>query len=337
MHPGKGWNATEVAALFLTRSFFPGETIALLVRRRSPGQILQRIVPLERVLESRYLGWLAHENASGANIHVGANPLHPHSRTRTKESIATVRHLYLDLDIDGEIRLAFLQASDRVPTPNAIVSTSPGKYQVLWRVEGFTFEQQEATLKLLALTFGGDRACTDRNRVLRLPGFLNSKYDPAARVTVEFPCNRTWVPEDFRLDISAFEALGCSRRNARPPHCGQTTNSEQDWAWVLDQLTRGIDAAKLTRTLAANRSDKPNPLYYAQRTVDIASARLWLIGGIAIEDVITMLEFRRRLEIPAALCRARAQEIAQTAARMIDRSPARLVRLRTRGRHESGA
>jgi hypothetical protein len=45
-----------------------------------------------------------------------------------------VRHLYLDLDTDGEARLASLRASDAVPTPNAIVSTSLGKYQILWRV-----------------------------------------------------------------------------------------------------------------------------------------------------------------------------------------------------------
>ncbi len=35
--------------------------------------------------------------------------------------------------------------------------------------------------------------------------------------------------------------------------------------------------------LASRRSDKPNPLYYAQRTVDVASARLWLIEGIRID------------------------------------------------------
>ena len=60
-----------------------------------------------------------------------------------------------------------------------ILSTSPGKYQVLWRVEGFDFDTQEITLKQLAMAFGGDPACTDCNRVLRIPGFLNRKYDPA--------------------------------------------------------------------------------------------------------------------------------------------------------------
>ena len=76
---------------------------------------------------------------------------------------------------------------------------------------------------------------------------------------------------------------------------------------------------KLTRELASRRSDKPNPLYYAQRTVDVASARLWLVEGIRIDEVITMLESRRRFEIPTALCSARAREIAMTAQRMIDR------------------
>ena len=143
-------NAADIAADFLTRCFAPGESIALLLRRENPDGILQRIAPLERALAPRYLGWLAHENSIGANVYVAANPVHSGSRKRTKESIAAVRHLYLDLDTDGEARLASLRASDAVPTPNAIVSTSLGKYQILWRVDGFTLEQQESALKLLA-------------------------------------------------------------------------------------------------------------------------------------------------------------------------------------------
>ena len=84
-----------------------------------------------------------------------------------------------------------------------------------------------------------------------------------------------------------------------------------------------LPVAKTPRSSRASwlraASDKPNPLYYAQRTVDVASARLWLIEGIPIDDVVTLLEVRRRFEIPIALCRARAREIAQTAQRMIAR------------------
>jgi hypothetical protein len=312
-------NGTSTAADFLTRCFAPDETIALLVRRESPNQTLQRIAPLEHALAPRYLGWLAHENSTGANIYVAANPLRSASRKRTKECIAAVRHLYLDLDTDGEARLTSLRASDAVPPPNAVVLTSLGKYQILWRVDGFTLEQQESALKLLAITFGGDPACTDCNRVLRLPGFLNCKYDPAYPVTVEYPGDSTWNSDDFRLDILAADAILSSQAITAQKGPANHSNSEHDWAWVLHELARGKDAAKLTRKLASRRADKPNPLYYAQRTIDVASARLWLIEGIPIDDVVTMLEVRRRFEIPVALCSARAREIALTAQRMIAR------------------
>ena len=312
-------NATTTAADFLTRCFAPGETIALLLRREVPTATIQRIVQLETALAPCYLSWLAHENSIGANIYVAANPLRSDSRKRTKECIASVRHLYLDLDTDGEGRLTSLRASDAVPPPNAVLSTSLGKYQILWRVDGFTLEQQESALKLLAITFGGDPACTDCNRVLRLPGFLNCKYDPAYPVSVEYPGDSSWKSDDFRLDILAADAILSSRTFIARKHPAKPTNSEHDWAWVLHELARGKDAAKLTRKLASRRSDKPNPLYYAQRTVDVASARLWLIEGIPIDDVVTLLEVRRRFEIPIALCRARARDIAQTAQRMIAR------------------
>jgi hypothetical protein len=312
-------NVTAAAAEFLTRCFAKGETIALLLRREVPCTTIQRIVQWETVIEPRYLGWLAQENAAGANIYVAANPLRSDSTRRTKECIASVRHLYLDLDTDGETRLSSLRASDAVPPPNAVLSTSLGKYQILWRVDGFTLEQQESALKLLAVTFGGDPACTDCNRVLRLPGFLNCKYDPAYAVTVEYPGDSTWNSDDFRLDILAADAILSSRTFTARKRSSNHTNSEHDWAWVLHELARGKDAAKLTRKLASRRADKPNPLYYAQRTVDIASARLWLIEGIPADDVVTLLEVRRRFEIPIALCRARAREIAQTAQRTIAR------------------
>ena len=304
---------------FLTRCFSPVETIALLLRREGPATVTQRIVTLETVLAPRYLRWLGHENANGANIYVAANPLRAGSRKRTKENIASVRHLYIDIDTNGDARFASLKTSEAVPPPTAILSTSPGKYQVLWRVEGFDFDTQENTLKQLAIAFGGDAACTDRNRVLRVPGFFNCKYDPVHCVTVKYPCASVWTPLDFHLDTVIPNA---SLFPDTIPLCkkpGKQSISETDWAWVSIELAQGKDAVKLTRDLASRRSDKPNPLYYAQRAVDVASARLWFIEGIRIDDVITMLESRRRFELPAAICSARAREIAETAQRMIAR------------------
>jgi hypothetical protein len=311
---------TQTAHQFLTRCFHPGETIALLLRKESPASTTQRIVTLEQALAPRYLAWLRYENHNGANVYVSANPLRSGSRKRTKDCIAEVRHLYLDIDVDGENRVDALMESEAVPVPTVILSTSPDKYQVLWRVEGFDFDQQENTLKLLALAFGGDSACTDRNRVLRVPGFRNCKYAPAHLVTVEYPSDSTYRPGDFRLDNAVLDSALQLRCGARTYPTGKNTHSEQDWAWAVQQLSLGDDVGKLTLALASRRSDKPNPLYYAQRTIDIASARLSLLEGIAIEDVIAMLERRRSVEIPASLSASRAREIATTAQRMISRT-----------------
>jgi len=309
----------ETAKDFLTRCFEPNETIALLLRTESPAKTQQRVITLEQALTPRYLGWLAYQNHHGANVYVAANPLRSGSRKRTKECIASVHHLYLDIDEDGDARLAALRASDCVPTPSAILSTSPGKYQVLWRVDGSDFATQEVMLKRLASAFGGDPACTDCNRVLRIPGFFNRKYSPAHSVAVEYHSDATYSPADFRLpDETRFivRPLGGNVRHSIPR---KDSHSEQDWAWACHELAQGKDAGKLTHELAARRADKPNPLYYAQRTIDIASARQWLLEGAPMEDVITMLESLRRFEFPATHCSARAREIAATAQRMVAR------------------
>lgn len=337
---------TRVASEFLTRSFRSDETIAIVLRRVSRPTIAQRIVTVERALQPRYLAWLEHENAAGANVYVAANPLIPGSRKRTKECVAKVRHLYLDLDTDGDTKLTALRESDAVPVPSAIIATSYSKYQVLWRVEDIPFEQQESLVKMLAITFGGDPACTDLNRVLRLPGFLNQKYTPAPVATVEYPSDSTWHSQDFPLPNPEANRelirplIGHANVPGRHSDCedfenanpdpirglvgplkptGKHSHSESDWAWILGELARGNDPVKLTRTLAERRADKSNPVYYAQRTVDVASAWLWQRDGVPISDVVTMLQVRRRFQISDKLCSARAHETAFTAQRMITR------------------
>jgi RepB DNA-primase from phage plasmid len=304
---------------FLTLCFAPEETIALLLRSDSTAKVTQRIVTVRQAIAPRYLGWLAYENTNSANIYVAANPLRSGSRKRTKESIASVRHIYIDIDMDGETRIAAIQSSDLIPAPTIILSTSPGKYQALWRVDGFDLVSQEDTLKSFAIAFGGDPACTDCNRVLRVPGFLNRKYDPAYLVRAEYLSDSVHKPSAFRLPIATLNSARPERLHLTPKAPGKHSTSESDWAWVSRGLADGRDAAKLTKELASRRSDKPNPLYYAQRTVDVASARLWMLEGVPHEDIVTLLESRRRFEVSTTLCSARAREITATAARMIAR------------------
>ena len=193
---------------FLSEWFEPEDTFALLARHPETSRTLQRIVRLSDLMKSNYLGWLAFENSRGANIYFSINPLSFGAKKRTKSAVAAAKGLYLDLDSDGDRRLATLRESNTVPPPTAVIHTSMGKYQVIWRVKGFTIPEQEAMLKGLAETFGGDRACTDCARVFRLPGFFNRKYAPAFPVTSEMQAIQLeYSPSDFRLELPTLTAV----------------------------------------------------------------------------------------------------------------------------------
>jgi len=308
-------NPCEIAGEFLSEWFSAEDTFALFLRHAAPSRTRQRIIRQGDLLKSNYLGWLAHENAHGGNVYFSVNSLLPDAKKRTKNAIAEARALYLDLDEDGDRKMAAIQASQDVPPPSIVIRTSPGKYQILWRVHGFSIPEQEAVLKTLAAVFGGDRACTDCARVLRLPGFFNCKYTPACPVTLASDGIQTvYSLENFRLEMPSVALADSGSVNAHRP-LGSATQSENDWAWVMAQLAAGTPASRIVQMLIALRCDKPNPLYYALRTVDVASAVLWARKGISSEAIVRQLETRNQ-----SLSKDRAAEIAATASRFVQRT-----------------
>ncbi len=274
---------------FLTRCFAPGETIALLLRRESPQE--------SPSVSSRWKAFSRLATCAGSPMRM------PTARTST---LLPIRFALAAGSAPRSASLPFvisISTSTTTVMPGSLRSGRrmrcrrrprsslhrPANTRCFGVSKASTSTRQESTLKRLAIAFGGDPACTDCNRVLRIPGFLNRKYDPAHCVTVEYPCASVWTPLDFHLETADTRTRCSSRRllaRARPV----SRHFENDWAWVSTELAHGKDAVKLTHELASRRSDKPNPLYYAQRTVDVASARLWLLEGIRIDDVITMLE-----------------------------------------------
>ena len=83
----------------------------------------------------------------------------------------------------------------------------------------------------------------------------------------------------------------------------------------MAQLNAGIRPQQIAQTLANMRSDKPNPDYYANRTVDIATAVQWVRKGVDRESVIESLKARN-----SALSADRAAEIATTAISFVQRT-----------------
>ena len=81
-------NPYEIADEFLARWFSADDTFALLLRHADPSRTRQRIVRQADLLKSNYLGWLAHENAHGANVYFSVNRLLAGAKMRTKSAIA---------------------------------------------------------------------------------------------------------------------------------------------------------------------------------------------------------------------------------------------------------
>jgi hypothetical protein len=203
------------------------------------------------------------------------NPLRDDAQGRTKNDINNIRHLYLDLDREGDASLDAVRMSTDVPAPSFVLDTSPGKHQVVWRVSGLSQNEAESLLRSLANQFGGDLAATDSTRVLRLPGFVNRKLPEEFVVRARQESESVYQIRDFAIH-EAPAAVARDRAAARGlMPVNHKSQSERDWAYAKRALARGDDAELVIRTIADYRSDdKADPNYYARRTVTKARAEL---------------------------------------------------------------
>jgi hypothetical protein len=243
-----------------------------------------------------------------AEIEVDRNPNGSVRRKRTKKSTVTVRHLCPNLDADGAVCPDARRVFSALSTQITFNSTFPGIHRCLWRLDRVPIEPKGSLSKMLAIAIGRYSTSTDCRRGLRLIRFANCRNDPAYHVTVEYSGDSTCDPDDSRFDILASDAILPSRTFTARKHPSNPTNPEHDWSRILHELARGKDVAKPTRKLTSRRDDKRNSLYPAKTKTDVASARLRLGGTIPIDDIVMLLEVRRRPQIPLALCRALVRE-----------------------------
>jgi len=258
----------------------PGDNAAVLLRNRMRGQTLQRIASSETISSPEFQRWLSEQNRAGSDVFIGMNPLKDGATSRTKDNIKEVRHVYLDLDTNARAALANLRDSLDAPPPNFVLDTSPGKHQVVWKIEGVDIEQAESLLHSLASQFGGDRAATDATRVLRMPGFANRKYTSGLEflVTVQHESSRIHQLRDFTVRQDSPDALrhaeDASSTHRTVPR-GHKSQSEADWAYAKRALARGDEPEIVIQRIADYRSeDKPDPMYYARLTVTKAQTVL---------------------------------------------------------------
>jgi hypothetical protein len=202
---------------------------------------------------------------------MGMNTIKDGAYSRTKGDIKDIRHVYLDLDRNGDQALQEIRNSTQVAAPNFVLDTSPGKHQVVWKVSGFTQAEAETLLHNLANKFGGDLAATDSTRVLRLPGFANHKLPEEFIVQARQESDAVYTLRDFTIDEDSPETprhSGDYRQRERTAPADHKSQSEHDWAYAKRALSRGDDPEVVIQRIADYRSaDKDDPDYYARHTV----------------------------------------------------------------------
>ena len=268
---------------YVLENFAARDRIALLVLHRTTHEVIQRITTAETLSSPDFQAWLRYLNSQKHDLYLSMNTLKRGSRGRTKEDVDCIRHIFLDFDQNGDQAVERLLARDDLPVPNYLVSTSPDKWQVIWKVEGFEKATAEEVESGLVRSTGADPCVVDVSRVLRLPGFYNHKYHPAYLVTAEARCDAIRSPDHF-LKLAVDEAMaepspkaGPSRR--RGTGLNLVSQSERDWAYAQRALGRGEPERRVTEEIARYRvGQKHNPHDYAQRTVRKAVRQLEQAG-----------------------------------------------------------
>jgi hypothetical protein len=295
---------------YIRKSYEPGDWLAVVRIQRIAGEMRvparQDIKPLEEVVSESYQRKLRRENSRGSDIYLGVNPVKPDGPGRMKEDIAAIRHLYLDIDSDGsrsadkDGRQAVENALQSGFPPSRVLESSPGRYQVLWRVDGFDGPTAEAANRGLIEALGGDRTVHDRARVLRLPDFRSWKRDmkwwvkdhthwdgkPLERPAAPYTPGQLSQITEVRLAIEAAQKglaidpddARCERRTGREKERdrGESRDgpdqSRKDFGFAMRKLEEGnLSRQDIVKLIARYRIDHPE----LERTHHRSEAENW--------------------------------------------------------------
>lgn len=175
---------------------------------------------------------LAELNKAGAGVFVTINETR--GCRRKKADITRIRALYVDLD-GSPIEPVRATATP----PQILVQSSPGRFHAYWRVVDCPVDACEPALKRLIARFDGDRNCSDRSRVLRLPGFYHRKREPYLVHMVDT------APGEYRMsDLNITDLPTSDLQKIQKNQRNQRSSSDSSDSSVGGIITRYLpDAA----------------------------------------------------------------------------------------------
>ena len=204
-------------ARFLETAFETDDWIAIFLKSYESGGIAQRVGPVSWLQSERFQRWLRAMNCRKYSVFVSVNAVTSGRRSRTRDAIGAVRHVFLDADDDGSAVLARVEARRDLPSPSYVLHTSPNHVHLFWRVTGFDRDLVERLQKQFARDLGTDPAATPVTQNTRLPGFFSHKRAHPHLVTIEYrDVDVRYRPEDFPpVKVATPEPRRIERRESR--------------------------------------------------------------------------------------------------------------------------
>lgn len=172
----------------------------------------------------------------------------------TKEAVKEIPSLWMDSDFKdlegGEADANKILSEINGLFPPSIIVQSGNGYHLYWLLKEpeEARPEVEAYLNGLANSFQGDRSSAELARILRVPGTLNSKYDPKREVTI------IKLDSDVRYNLSDFDIFKIEKT-------GLEQKKRFDTAGVLEGVPEGQRDVKVYGLACKFRSaDIPKPI-----------------------------------------------------------------------------
>lgn len=251
-----------------------GRLALVIINRDKKDEITERFTTPAQI--SKYIPYLRHCNANGCDIYFTPSRLKPNrKRKRNKSNFLDQQStIYIEFDepntLDNLIKANY-------PYPNAIVASSEGRHHVYWRLAGpVSKHRQEELMFNIARDVGSDTVATDTSRLLRLPTFCNKKASRENfRSSLIYPDQEVVTTTTFDDLASAVDNYQEGKASPIPSGdsraiCASSdlSQSGQDWFLVNEMLfAKGDDPQEVIKWLEGQSERKPNPQYYAKRTV----------------------------------------------------------------------
>jgi RepB DNA-primase from phage plasmid len=123
---------------------------------------------------------------------------------RTQENVKELRALQSDMDDANRAAgvVSAMQSGQKVPAPSIVVESSTGKRQAIWAVNDFPKDDAKPVMQAIAKEYGTDSAVAEVARVMRVPGFVNRKYETSPVAKLLSNTGTRYTRSDFRVEVA---------------------------------------------------------------------------------------------------------------------------------------